>query len=320
MRTPEQVIRALSNAESALLCMHIGPDGDTMGSALALAAALEALGKRVALVCADPVPPLYAFLPVAERIAFPDALGEARFDLAIAIDVSDAARLGSARALFDVAEVRAVIDHHGTNDCFGTVNWIEPTAAATGVMVLDCVAALGVPLSQGMADCLYVAIATDTGNFSFPNTNAPSLHAAAALVEAGAQPDRLIERVYRTRARAGVELLGRALGTLRVFAEGKAALMTLSAEDFAQTGAIESMTEGIVNYAIEIAGVEMAALLRERSGEVRCSLRGRAPRDVAGLAQRFSGGGHKLAAGCSLPLPLQDAAQTLAQAMKQALE
>ncbi|MCL2545399.1 MAG: DHH family phosphoesterase [Clostridia bacterium] len=317
MKTPEPVLRALSDAGSALLCAHIGPDGDTLGSTLALCAALEALAKTVHLTCADPVPALYAYMPGSARIVAPDTLAAERFDLAVAVDVSDGDRLGAARPLFDAAPVRVVIDHHATNDCFGGVNWIEPQAAATGMMVLACIRDLGVPLTREMAEYLYAAISTDTGNFRFSNTDAAVLRAAAALVDAGAQPDKLTEQLFYTRSRAGVQLRGRALSTLRLFAGGRAAVMTLTAQDFADTGAADSMTEGIVNYAIEIVGVEAAALARELDGEIKCSLRAREPYDAAALAQRFGGGGHARAAGCSLPLPMDCALRTLQGAMEE---
>jgi len=319
MRTPEPVLRALSGAEGALLCAHVGPDGDTLGAALALGAALEALGKRVALTCADPVPEAYAFLPGSEKFSVPDALAGARFDLAVAVDVASEDRLGAARRLFCAAPRRAVIDHHGTNGRFGDVNWIRPEAAATGMLIQACVRDLGAPLTPEMADCLYVAIATDTGNFSFANTGAGALRAAAELAEAGANPYRLTERVYRTRSRAGVELLGRALATLQLFAGGRAALMALTARDFAETGATDDMAEGIVNYAGEIAGVGVAATAREHGGEVKCSLRAREPYDVAALAKRLGGGGHTLAAGCSLPPPMEGAIRVLRREMEETL-
>ena len=322
MRTPEPVLRALSGAESALLCTHVSPDGDTLGATLALSAALEALGKHVRVTCADPVPELYAFLPGSGRIVTPEALAGEGFDLAVAVDVSDAARLGTARSLFDAAAVRLVIDHHPTNDRFGGVNWIEPEAAATGMLALACIRDLGAALSKEMADCLYVAVATDTGNFSFANTNADALRAAAELAKAGARPDKLIERVYRTRSRAGVELLGRALSTLRLFAGDRAAVMALTARDFAETGAADSMTEGIVNYAVEITGVQVAALVHERNDEkkeIKCSLRAREPHDVSALAKRFGGGGHALAAGCTLSPPMESALRVLERAMEEAV-
>jgi len=320
LRTPKAVLHALSDGGSALLCAHIGPDGDTLGSTLALGMALEALGKRVRLTCADPMPTLYAFMPGIDKIVGPDALTGETFDLVVAVDVSDPARLGTARALFDAASVRAVIDHHPTNGGFGDANWVAPQAAATGMLALACIKGLGVPLSPEMAECLYVAISTDTGNFRFANTDAAALRAAAVLAEVGARPDKLTELLFYTRSQAGVALRGRALSTLRLFAGGRAAVMALTAQDFAQTGATDSMTEGIVNYAIEITGVQVAALVRERDGEVKCSLRAREPLDVGLLAQRFSGGGHALAAGCSLPLPMESALRDLERAMGEMLQ
>jgi len=140
------------------------------------------------------------------------------------------------------------------------------------------------------------------------------------LVDAGARPDKLTELLFYTRSCAGVRLRGRALSTLRMFAGGRVALMALAAQDFADTGAADSMTEGIVNYAIEIVGVEVAALAREFNGEIKCSLRAREPYDAAALAQRFGGGGHERAAGCSLPLPMDGALHTLERAMEELVQ
>jgi phosphoesterase RecJ-like protein len=297
----------------------VAPDGDTLGASLALAEALRALGKTVCLVCSDAVPAFYAFLSGAGEVVTPDAVAGAAFDLAVAVDVSDYARLDSAQACFDAASCRLVIDHHSTNDRFGQINWIEPKAAATGVMVRCCIAALGAPLTETMSECLYVAISTDSGNFSFSNTDAEAMRAAADLIDAGVHVHRLTQRLYHTRSRQGVELLARALSSLRFHAGQRIALMALTAKDFAQTGAADSMTEGIVSYAIEITGVRAAALVRESKEGVRCSLRARVPFDVSRVAQAFGGGGHALAAGCTLPFPMEDAIHRLTQALEAAL-
>ncbi len=319
MRTPEEITHALTENGSALICMHVGPDGDTLGASLALAQAMRAMGKRVRVICADPVPELYSFLPCVPMVELPRAVADQRFDMAVAVDVSDYARLGDAQAAFDAAPCRVVIDHHPTNDRFGTVNWIEPAAAATGVMVQACIDALGIELTHEMADCLYTAISTDTGNFCFPNTNAEAFYAAAELLDAGAHVADLTRRIYRTRSRPSVELLARALSTLEFRAGERIATLTLCAKDFAETGAAESMTEGVVNYAIEIVGVQMAALARENGAGVKFSLRARAPHDVSRIAKRFGGGGHALAAGCTLPFPLEDAVRSVGDAMEEAL-
>lgn len=320
MKTPEKVLRALSDGRRILLCAHVGPDGDTLGAALALAEALRAQGKEVRLTCEDPVPALYAFLPAIETFCLPEILSGAHFDTAVAVDVADIQRLGTARALFDAAPQRVVIDHHPTNNSFGLVNWVEPEASATGVMVLSLISQLGVSLSTDMADCLYTALSTDTGHFSFRNTDAQTMHAAGELMDAGAQPARLTGLLYRTRSRAGVELLGRALVSLRFSAAQRVATMILTAQDFAQTGAAEDMTEGIVNYAIEVRGVAMAAVLRESAqGGIKCSLRARAPHNVSAIAQRFGGGGHVSAAGCTLRGSIEEACEQLTSAMELAL-
>lgn len=320
MKTPEEVLRALSDGRRMLLCAHVGPDGDTLGATLALGEALRALGKEVRLACEDRAPALYAFLPGIEAFCLPETLAREQFDTAVAVDVADIKRLGAARAVFDAAPQRVVIDHHPTNDGFGLANWVEPKASATGMMVLSLIAQLGVALSPSMADCLYTALSTDTGHFSFMSTDAETMRAAGDLMDAGAQPARLTSLLYRTRSRAGVELLGRALASLRFDAEQRVASMILTAQDFAQTGAAEALTDGIVNYAIEVRGVLMAATLRESAqGGIKCSLRARAPYDVSVIAQDFGGGGHVSAAGCTLHGTIEEARGQLTEAMEQAL-
>jgi phosphoesterase RecJ-like protein len=319
MKTPETITRALAQAQRALICMHVSPDGDTLGASLALAEALRALGKQVQVTCTDDIPAMYRFLPGAQDVRRPQALAGQAFDLAVAVDVSDHHRLEAVGEPFDAATVRVVIDHHPTNDRFGQLNWIEPTASATGVMALRCIQALGVALTPTMGECLYAAIATDTGNFSYPNTNAAALHAAAELVDAGVRVDRLTERIYRTRSCASVRLLARTLMSLRFFAEERIALLSVTAQDFAETGADESMAEGIVNYALEIEGVQMAALAKENGSGIKFSLRAKAPRDVAQVAIAFGGGGHTQAAGCLLPLPQAEAEERMVCALEAAL-
>ena len=329
---PARMARALSQGARILLCMHVNPDGDTLGSALALAEALRALGKQVTVLCADPPAPVYAFLPGIDMLRQPGTVCPpdtvclpgtvcppdtvcppgTPFDVSVAIDVADAERLGSARAAFEAAPVRLVMDHHATNAGFGTDDWIEP-CGATAVLVQACIAALGVPLTPSMAANLYVAVCTDTGNFNFSNTDARTLRAAAALVEVGIDVPDITGRLYRTRTRAGVQLLARALSTLAFDAARRVATLTLAARDFAEVGASEGESEGIVNYAIEIEGVLAAALLRETPRGVKCSLRARTPLDATRVAVPLGGGGHAAAAGCTLALPLA-AAQAEIQA------
>ncbi len=293
-----------------LVCAHVNPDGDTLGASLALRMALMRLGHEVTVVCEHAVPTLYAFLPGAESVCTPGQ-AQGAYDIAIAVDVSDYARLGNTAPLYDAAPVRLVIDHHPTNDRFGQVNWIAPDASATGLLVQQLITDLGVELTQDIATCLYVAVSTDTGHFQFGNTTGDAMRAAATLMEAGVDVSDVSRKLYRTRQRASVELLARGLSSMTFSPDGRVAGCTLTRQDILDTGAGEGDSEGIVNYGIEIVGVQAAYMARENGDGVKCSLRAIAPYDVGALAKRLGGGGHARAAGCTLAMPLADAAAFL---------
>jgi phosphoesterase RecJ-like protein len=242
--------------------------------------------------------------------------------LAIAVDVADRARMGRCAALFDRAACTAQIDHHGTNTRYAGVNLLQSPLSATAVLALSVIDVLGVPLNAAMAECLYVAATTDTGNFKQPNTDAPALRLAARCLETDFNPAEPMRRIYDLRPFAQVKLMGRAFDSLTLRAGGRAALMCLSAADFAACDALPELTEGIIIYAINIEGVTLACLLTERQGQVKCSLRSlEAPGsvDVAALARAFGGGGHTRAAGCTLDGGLQEAVERICAVMDGAL-
>lgn len=307
MTNLDQVSTALTATQQVLVIAHVSPDGDTLGAALALGGALAQLGKAVTFTCQDPVPGNYAFLPGSRLILTPDLVMGQVFDAAVAVDVADSRRLGNAQTAFQAAGVKVVIDHHGTNDRFGQINWIEPSAAATGVLVYRLIRQMGVKVTPDMAAQLYTAICTDTGNFNFASTDGEALRAAADLVEAGAQVSDLTRKLYRTRSKPGVLLLARALASLTFQAQERLAYMVLAQQDFEQTGASEDMSEGVVNYAIEIVGVQVAFLARETPQGTKFSLRSMPHHDVSAVAQQFGGGGHPAAAGCTLQVAPQEA-------------
>ncbi|MDR0896746.1 MAG: bifunctional oligoribonuclease/PAP phosphatase NrnA [Oscillospiraceae bacterium] len=315
------LIHSLRAARRIAILLHISPDGDTLGSALALCRALVSLGKAAEVYCDDAIPRIYQALPGAETVRPPEA-AEGAFDLALAVDVADRARMGRCAALFDRAARTAQIDHHGTNTGYAGVNLLQSPLSASGVLALAVIDALGAPLSAAMAECLYVAAATDTGNFKQPNTDAPALRLAARCVETGFNPAEPMRRIYDLRPFAQVKLMGRAFDSLTRRAGGRAALMCLSAADFAACDALPELTEGIINYAMNIEGVRIACLLTERQGRVKCSLRSlESPDsvDVAALARTFGGGGHTRAAGCTLDGALDAALARMCAAVDGAL-
>ena len=314
MPIPDNMLTTLRQAQRILLIAHVSPDGDTLGSAFALRLAFLSLGKAADVVCQDPLPGLYRRLTGAQALRLPDQAADA-YDLALAVDVSDAARMGACAPLFEGARQRMVVDHHGTNTRFGQENWVEPDAAATGVLALELIHALGVPLTREMAHCLYVALSTDTGHFQYASTNAQAMRAAAECVERGIDVAGITERLYRERPRAKTELIARALGTLTFLKGGALAYMTLYGADFERCGASDDMSEGIISYAIETQGVQIAFLAREKEDGIKFSLRGKPSYDVAQICTRFGGGGHVSAAGCTIKGPMQEAVQAMLRAI-----
>ena len=318
MPIPDRFIETLIQAQRLLLVAHVSPDGDTLGSGLALRLAFLALGKEATLVCQDPVPALYHFLPGADTVKTPEEMsGMEAFDTALAVDVSDRLRLGGCESVFEACPQRLVLDHHGTNDHFGQENWIEAEASATGVLALALCRALGAPVNGDIALCLYTAISTDTGHFQFANTTPEAMHAAADLVAAGVDVADVTARLYREMPRAKTALLACALGRLAFAHEGRTAYITLRRSDFDACGAGDEMTEGIINYAIQTQGVEAAFLATERAEGVKFSVRSKAPFDAAALCRQFGGGGHTLAAGCRMMCPIDEAANVMLDAIAQ---
>lgn len=293
-----EMLSALQGANSILLCTHIAPDGDAIGSSLALALALEGLGKQVAVSCADPVPGCYLFLPGADRFQRPDALTGKAFDAGLAVDCADPGRMGACSPLFLSCPVTMQIDHHPTNPLYARYNAVDGDAAAAGCLVRRLLKALNVPLTLEIARCLYCAVSTDTGNFCFRNTSAEAFRIAAELMEAGLPLAEDARLIHLLREDAHVKLLGRALISLRRFGGGRCACVRVTPEDYAAAGAGSEHCDRIVNYALNLPGVEMAYLADCGSGDgAKISLRAVAPWDVSVIARQFGGGGHVLASG-----------------------
>ena len=309
----QALLSAIQEADSILLFSHISPDGDTIGSALALKLALEGLRKRVTPVLDGTVPGALSFLPDGYCFRKPEAVAEhvdpaAPGVLALAVDVSCADRMGAGEAIFARAARTAQLDHHGTNPGYAKINVIDGDAPATAVLVYRLLRALGAPLTEAVATCLYTALATDTGNFVYKSTNAEAFCVMAELMRAGLDVETYSRLLFRRKEREHVALLGLALPTLRFTCGGEVAGMCVSYEQMQAVGATGEHAEGIVNYAIDLVGVKLAYFARGiQDGRVKCSLRALAPHRVDRAAAEFGGGGHPLAAGCTLALPLEEA-------------
>ena len=255
---PHEMLSAVKNANSILLCCHISPDGDAIGSLLAAGLILKALGKQVAMACGDPVPAQYRFLPCADEVVDAEALKGKAFDAALAVDTASLERMGACADIFLSVPVTMQIDHHGDNPRYARMNVVDGSTSAAGCLVRRFMRALNVDLTKEIAVCLYCAISMDTGNLVQPNTTAEAFRIMAELMEAGLDLDNAARRLHL----------------------------------------LPEHNSNIVNYALNIPGVEACFLAEEReSGEVKASLRSLPGLDVSVIARKYGGGGHKQASG-----------------------
>lgn len=307
MATIPELAAWIEARDDIAIVAHVSPDGDTLGSGLALTRALTVLGKRAALVSQDKVPHMYRFLPGIDRIYAPDALP---FEPKCVLyeDVAAMDRAGDRGALSRVEDT-ALIDHHGTNPCFAKLCIIDAEASATGVLVLRLIDELGVALDDEMAVTLYAAITTDTGNLAYSNTTPEAVRAVARCLEAGFDIEDVNLRLFRLRTRARTMLLGMALSGVEFLCDGRIAVTRISSLMYEVSGASIADTEGIINILIETEGVQCAVVGEERDVFVtKFSLRSDGRIDVGEVAHFFGGGGHKQAAGMTIRLPLNEAA------------
>lgn len=290
----------LQSAGALLVTTHTRPDGDGLGAMVALCRSAQAAGKTAHMLLLDEVPRQYEFLFADRRPAgvgrFDRLAGEA--EAIVILDTCSAAQLGGIAARLEaLAEKVIVIDHHTTVEPIGSVQWIDQAAAATSVMVAELLAALGWPVDAQSAEALMAAVVSDTGWFRFANTDGRCLRLAAEWLDAGVRPDKLYRRMYQNARLNRLKLLAHMLSDMELHSKGRLAVMTIRREDFAATGARAEETENLINASLEIGTVETAILLVENPANIRVSLRSRDALDVAAIARKFGGGGHKRAAG-----------------------
>jgi len=305
------ILNVIREGERFLVCSHAGPDGDAVGSMLAMGTLLEAMGKRVDLVSADRIPEVYRGLPGAEDIRIAMRV-QGQYDAAIVLECDGPARTGlqGLERFFLVN-----IDHHATGVEYAKVNWIEPDATCVGEMVHRLFLAAGVEVTPEAATSIYTTVLTDTGGFIYGATGASTFALAHDLTLAGADPIRIAQQVYFSKPMAKLLLLGAALQNLH--REGRLAWLWITHNDMVRSCAAEEDCEGIANYALSIAGVEAAAFLREGTeNRVFASLRSKRKINVAAIAERLGGGGHANASGCVLPGPLGRAREEIVEALR----
>jgi phosphoesterase RecJ-like protein len=313
------VLQAVRGAPRILLSLHVRPDGDSVGSSVAVARALTALGHRAAVAAPDPVPAMLRFLD-PEGACVPPAAAAGPWDLALLLDCADLERLGQAAPLVRAAPAVVNIDHHASNTRYGTWNLVDERRGACAELALELIDRLGAPLDPGMATALFAALATDTGSFRYPATTAETLGAAARVRAVGADLDTICREIWEHRSLASLRVLASALATLTVEAGGRLAWVAVTPEALASGGGDPEATEGLVDYPRTVPGVEVAAVfVAEGPEETRVSLRSRGSVDVSALCARFGGGGHPRAAGCTVRGAPVEARERVLAALRAAL-
>ena len=315
---PVRLLDILSaSTGSALMLGHVHPDADVLGTLLALGLSLERSGWTVTYAGPHPVPSVLAFLPGSDRWQVWNAAPR-RFDVIVMTDCPNPDRSeGLLEGTRSPSSQVLNIDHHPDNRRYGTENWIDPTAAATGEMVFDLLEALGRPVTPDIALNLFTAVHTDTGSFRYSNTTPRTFRIAAELAAAGADPSLVSDRLYQRRAPDALTMLGRVLSRVQLSPDGRVAWLTvprgLCSDAFLAA-------EDLVTYPRSIEGVDVAVLLREEAdGVVKASLRGKGRIPVNRIAHQFGGGGHENAAGCTLRGTLEEATAKLLGAVNVAL-
>lgn len=306
-------------ADSILIVSHDRPDGDAIGSTLALGLILERIGKRVVMMNRDPVPESLAFLPGSEKLVQPTSAVAA--DLIVALDSAGRDRIGD--AVWAVAPAAPVInlDHHISNTCFGEQNHVDAAAPATGQLVYQLAAVAGWPLDARVGENLLAAISTDTGSFRYPSTSGETLRIAAAILELGVDVGRVNQMLYENHPLRRVEVMSRLLAGMRLDFDGRCASVRLPYTMTEELGLQTGDTEGVIDLIRAIDSVRVAVFFEELpDGKIRVSSRSKEERySVGAICAKFGGGGHTLAAGARMAGPLEVAADRFLAAVGESL-
>ena len=313
----QKVVEVINKANNILVTTHTRPDGDACGTTAAIRDVLAGLAKKVSTIFLSEIPEWYGFLfeekaPILGRDVTLDQLKQGQFakpDLILIVDTNSYSQLPQFDQYLKQADKPVlVIDHHTTADGLGDVELVDPTAAATALIVLDFLKYARWPITEKIARALFVAVATDTGWFQFNNTDSRVYRGAADLTDAGADATQIYRHLYQNLSLPRFRLMAAMFNTLELHLHGRFATQHLLPEDFQRAGAAYSDTENLIDECRRIGSVEAAALFVElKDGRIRCSLRSRGAVDVCQIAQKFGGGGHKMAAGAYLPGPLENA-------------
>lgn len=315
----DKIIEAIKNNNSFLIVSHINPDGDAIGSELALAAGLRLIGKKVTVFNQDHTPDIMSFLPGATEITH-DIPEGAQFDAAVVVDSGTPKQLGEKFNAFKGYKKLLNIDHHATNLNFADTVYVDPDACSTGVMIYRILKRLQVEITEEIAVSIYSTIIVDSGSFHYGNSNPEAFRIAGEMVGLGVKPWVVAQNIYENQPEGRIRLLNMSLNTLSTHHNGKIGFIMVSSDMYKATGTKAEDTDGIVNYARALKGVEVAIFVREIAGDkYKASIRSKGSVDVTKIAGRFDGGGHINAAGCVLRGSLSEVKQKLIEATEEVL-
>jgi bifunctional oligoribonuclease and PAP phosphatase NrnA len=312
-----QVVELIENKDKFAITTHIKPDGDGVGSSLGLYWLLKSLGKDADVIVRGDVPPAYRNLPGADTIKDVSYVN-GHYDAVFVIECSDIDRPGI-EGLDNQFTIN--IDHHATSEHFGSINWIDSTASAVGEMIYNLCKAIGGKITKEIAECVYLALVTDTGSFHFPNTSDRTLKVASELIKAGAKPYQIGEAVYYNYPWSRIELMRQVLATVRRDESGKIAMMRQTIEMSDTAEAVDGDNNGFVNIPLAAKEIQAVVLMREVGPNTyRASLRSKNGINVAKVAERFGGGGHKNAAGLGIEGDWDEKEAEIVAALREAVE
>jgi len=312
-----QVVELIESKRKFGITSHVRPDGDSLGSSLGLYWLLRGLDKDVEVIMRDPVPHTYQQLPGAKDVRVTPAADDS-YDGVFVIECSDIARPG----LLNLEKQFVInIDHHATTALFGKINWIDSTASACGEMIYNLCKATGVRVTKEIAECCYTALITDTGSFHYSNTTERTFKVASELLRTGVKPAKTAEAVFASYPWSRIQLMGAVLSTARRDSTGHVALLRHSLEMQHLAEASDEDADGFVNYPLTVGEVDAVAMLKEcEPGVYRTSLRSKGEVNVAKVAEKFGGGGHRNAAGCTLRGTWEEAEEKIVALLQDAVE
>lgn len=306
-----QIISEIKRADRIAILPHVSADGDALGSSSALAMALRKLNKEAVIFLEENVPSYLGFIPninTARIFSLEENENYRKFSLVISLDSGDLERLGKRQRIFQSANTTINIDHHATNTQFANLNYVQSGASSVGEIIYQLIKLIGLDLNADISTCLYVALSTDTGGFRYSNTTSITHQIAAELINHGVKVAEISQQLFENTSLERIRVMGLVINSLELHKNSKVSLTEITDAMLMSVGARDEDCEGFVNLGRSIRGVEVAIMLREKvKGEIRVNLRSKSYADVSIVASKLGGGGHKMAAGCTIKGTMEEA-------------